>query len=332
MRTRYALLFLMLFTASIENAVGSTSLSYNKKSGLFTISHNTAPTVSAQFVFWHENWHWSDLELTKKKGLGQGRYRIEGKTNAPGTKLSLFADIQQQGARKLIWKIHLDEQASGKKRSWGGIAFTFKNRFFTKGKAAFAPKLTPDRSGWQIRFGANEQPVRVHFAPKPVKLFFEQADKNEIRAYFKSRKGRSAGKLITMTVTLPKSAKITPTLTERLARPSPEWHKNQLLWHSSPVDLSFLNASQKPAGKHGFVRARKGHLYFANGQRARFWGTNLPSYALFGTTAKTAANRRAVSQDLAIIWCASIIMTAYGSIPIFLALKPKQHAASTPDP
>src|SRR6478752_4605430 len=53
-------------------------------------------------------------------------------------------------------------------------------------------------------------------------------------------------------------------------------------WHSAPVDLSFLNASEKPAGKRGFVRAVKGRLVFEDGTPARFWGTNLVAYALFG--------------------------------------------------
>lgn len=53
-------------------------------------------------------------------------------------------------------------------------------------------------------------------------------------------------------------------------------------WHSAPVDLSFLNASEKPAGKHGFVRTVKDKLVFEDGTPARFWGTNVVAYALFG--------------------------------------------------
>lgn len=42
---------------------------------------------------------------------------------------------------------------------------------------------------------------------------------------------------------------------------------------NTAVDLSYL--LDAPAGKHGFMTARDGHFYFANGTRARFWGTNL---------------------------------------------------------
>ncbi|NQU17627.1 MAG: beta-galactosidase [Candidatus Saganbacteria bacterium] len=39
------------------------------------------------------------------------------------------------------------------------------------------------------------------------------------------------------------------------------------------TDLSYLLDS--PAGKHGFMKVKNGHFYFADGTRARFWGTNL---------------------------------------------------------
>ncbi|HEX2950257.1 MAG TPA: carbohydrate binding domain-containing protein [Armatimonadota bacterium] len=49
------------------------------------------------------------------------------------------------------------------------------------------------------------------------------------------------------------------------------------------VSQNITNVSsllEKPAGKHGFVMAKDGHLY-TGGQRIRFWGTNLVSGACF---------------------------------------------------
>ncbi len=62
------------------------------------------------------------------------------------------------------------------------------------------------------------------------------------------------------------------------------WPADKLDWRTSPVDLSFLNASEKPAGKRGFLRAKQDRLVFEDGTVARFWGTNLTAAALFGTT------------------------------------------------
>jgi hypothetical protein len=49
------------------------------------------------------------------------------------------------------------------------------------------------------------------------------------------------------------------------------------------VDLSFLNAGDRPAGRHGTVKAEGDHLVFEDGTPARFWGANLAGPALFGT-------------------------------------------------
>jgi hypothetical protein len=54
-------------------------------------------------------------------------------------------------------------------------------------------------------------------------------------------------------------------------------------WQTSPVDLSFLNARQKPAGGRGFVRIVNSRLAFEDGTPARFWRTNLTAHALFET-------------------------------------------------
>src|SRR5579871_1950399 len=49
----------------------------------------------------------------------------------------------------------------------------------------------------------------------------------------------------------------------------------------SPVDLSFLNVGDQPAGRHGFLHVEGEHLAFADGTEARFWGTNITGRALF---------------------------------------------------
>jgi Cellulase (glycosyl hydrolase family 5) len=59
------------------------------------------------------------------------------------------------------------------------------------------------------------------------------------------------------------------------------WPIDILDWQAAPVDLSFLNAPERPAGKRGFARVAKDNLIFDDGTPARFWGTNLTAYALF---------------------------------------------------
>jgi hypothetical protein len=62
------------------------------------------------------------------------------------------------------------------------------------------------------------------------------------------------------------------------------WPADILDWRQSPVDLSFLNANDRPAGKRGFVKVVGDRLEFEDGSAARFWGTNLTAYALFDTS------------------------------------------------
>lgn len=61
------------------------------------------------------------------------------------------------------------------------------------------------------------------------------------------------------------------------------WHKGVLDWKNSPIDLSFLNQTERPAGKRGFVKAKGDQLIFEDGTVAKFWGTNIAAYTLFAT-------------------------------------------------
>lgn len=62
------------------------------------------------------------------------------------------------------------------------------------------------------------------------------------------------------------------------------WPVSDLAWQTSPVDLSFLNAKEKPAGRRGFVKVAGESLIFEDGSLAHFWGTNLTARALLGTS------------------------------------------------
>ncbi len=62
-----------------------------------------------------------------------------------------------------------------------------------------------------------------------------------------------------------------------------KWTRNILDWETSPIDLSFLNQAERPAGKRGFVKAKGDQLVFEDGTIARFWGTNITAYTLFNT-------------------------------------------------
>jgi hypothetical protein len=77
----------------------------------------------------------------------------------------------------------------------------------------------------------------------------------------------------------------------RYASDERDWLPDTLQWDAWPVDLRHLNASDRPAGRHGPVRAEGDRLVFQDGTEARFWGTNIQAFALFST------NREAIRQQ-----------------------------------
>ncbi len=54
-----------------------------------------------------------------------------------------------------------------------------------------------------------------------------------------------------------------------------------LPWDDMPVDLSFIYKNEKPAGKHGFIKAVGDKFLFEDGTEARFWGTCFNSAQIF---------------------------------------------------
>ena len=48
-----------------------------------------------------------------------------------------------------------------------------------------------------------------------------------------------------------------------------------------PVDISFVFAAEKPAGKHGFLQVSGRNFVFADGTKVKFWGTNFNGAGCF---------------------------------------------------
>ena len=76
------------------------------------------------------------------------------------------------------------------------------------------------------------------------------------------------------------------------------------------ADVSFL--LDAPAGKDGFIRVERGHLYTAAGKRFRIWGVNLSFVAAF-LERKMLLTTRPTLRASASTACASITWT--GALP-----------------
>jgi hypothetical protein len=75
---------------------------------------------------------------------------------------------------------------------------------------------------------------------------------------------------------------------EKLMNPTPvrssentRWMPYVLPWDDAPLDLSFLYADEKPAGRHGFLKVKGTKFFFEDGTEGKFWGTCFNSAANF---------------------------------------------------
>jgi hypothetical protein len=134
----------------------------------------------------------------------------------------------------------------------------------------------------------------MRFDPPLASVYFEMGRKSEIRALFYKGTVPQGRQRFVVTLTMSGDSAIAPTVAERFGLDNEAaWLTNILNWAKAPVDLSFLNAAEKPAGKHSFLKAVNDRLVFAGGTPARLWETNLVSYALFGTVSHDAVRRQA---------------------------------------
>ena len=65
---------------------------------------------------------------------------------------------------------------------------------------------------------------------------------------------------------------------------------------SMPVDISFVFADEKPAGKHGFLKPDGDHFIFEDGAPGRFWGVNFNGGANFPEHADAEKTARRLAQ------------------------------------
>jgi len=265
-----------------ENLHAQTTLQFDAATGLFKVRYQSVAVVQAKFVFWYDKWKWSGVRIRGQVG-SDGTYSLSGQSRTTG--LSINGVASPRGRNEMVWQLDVKESESWKKRQWGGFEFNIATSALKQKGFSPEARLLPDNKGWQLKLQPDQPPLSVRFDPPASQVSFERGQKNKIRVYFVPEKAKRKTYSFRMMVSLPQGGRIVKTLAERLAKPSPKkWYRNLIAWNQSPVDLSFLNADERPAGKHGFLRARGENIIFEDGTPVRFWGTNITAYALFRTS------------------------------------------------
>lgn len=274
---RRGVLALLLLVSATAVVAAPLALTIDDTSGLPRLLKG-GPAMDTSYVFWGPNWSWGRPEI-KPRRSGPFERELGGRVADLG--LTVEGDVKRAGERSLVWRWTIDAAAARQGVIGGGLAFQFDLGAF--GDEMGEPELLPDNRGWAWGRPGGER-VELRFEPALAAVFFDRGGKSQIRAFFHKDEIAAGRRAHTATLSVSGGARLQLPDSERHGLPgAAQWPASALDANTSPVDLSFLNDGNKPAGKRGFVRAVGDRLEFADGTPARFWGVNLSAYALFRT-------------------------------------------------
>lgn len=279
-------LLVLCWVSVSARCYGFDSIVLDGKTGLFVVTDKTLPIVSAKYVGWRENWQWAGVKIKPSHPLKTDK--SAGKIfygDVPKLDID-FTNTIDGNNREFVWSYDWSKRADYPDAIGLGIEFNLKTDSPTFGAAASAPEALPNNEGWRWQTPDGEK-LEVKFSPPLAKIAMDRNKPNVIRAFI--YKAVAAGRektTMTVSTTADASRKAVPVADAAQYDEinTARWHKNILSDTESPIDLSFLNANELPAGKHGLVKAKSDQLVFEDGTPAKFWGANLIAYALFQTS------------------------------------------------
>lgn len=246
--------------------------------GAVEVLYEHAPLVTANYCFWGADWKWAGAAMKVGEADGDST-PVSGAVEALG--LTIDARIRSPSANTLVYTYTLDASRDLGGIIGGGLEFQLRLGSPALPKGAGEPVLLPDHTGWRWPV-AGGGAITVAFKGPVANVYFERGQKNKVRAMLVGEAVEKGTRRIEMTVTLPEGGRVVPSVAQRYGRPDTStWFAGAMAWDASPVDLSFLNAADRPAGRRGFVRAKGDALVWADGTPARFWGGNIAAYAIF---------------------------------------------------
>jgi len=244
------------------------------------IRHRGVPVVTSKNVFWGERFAWAGPAL-KVTARSSQRVEFGGPIRKLGATVRGVAWPRPD--RELRLEIQLDAATAHAGISGGGMAWVFQLDAPTLAGRAGVPELLEDRRGWRWAPAPGET-ILVRFDEPLAQLGFGPGGRKEVRTLYVGSRLERGSHRIGMTLQLPVGGRFTETAAQKYGEAETRgWFRGALRWDTAPVDLSFLNAQDRPAGRRGPVKARGELLVFEDGSPARFWGTNLAAAALFET-------------------------------------------------
>lgn len=258
-------------------------LRIDDKTSLFSVTDNTVEVIQSSYVGWGKNWQWAGANISlKHSGNSENYSNPVFAGQIPDLNINFMGTITPK-ANRIIWTYEWDKKSNYPDAGGFGIQFNIQLTSPSFSAKAQVPELLSNNRGWKWKT-PDGQTIEVLFQPALANIYFEPGQENIIRAMFFS--AINTGKQQT-TMTVNVSNKVTiaePVFQDDTQKKLNQWHQSILLETASPVDLSFLNKNDIPAGRHGFITTNQDKLVFSDGSPAKFWGANVMAYALFSTS------------------------------------------------
>lgn len=268
---------LTISLAFSSNVFSNNTILVNENNGLFSVvgEHDESPVITAHYVAWGENWKWSHIKVKKTISKNKPSSAFQGSVDDLGIN---FESIINKVENTFVWNYKWNSYQLSPKAIGLGIEFSIEGL----ASGAFKnPILLPNNEGWKIQ-NKDGSIITMKFEPSLAEVYFEQGNKQRIRAMFK-KVNDSEIRETKMTVSTSTELNL-QTFSQFILDRRAEWNENILPLKQSPTDLSYLNKSHIPAGRHGRVMADGDKLVFSDGTPASFWGTNIQGRAIFETS------------------------------------------------
>jgi hypothetical protein len=243
--------------------------------GTFRIDYRGAQVMSFHYLFWGASFSWAN-PVVKDVATSNGVTTFVVDVDALGLELAGRISKAGPGEVAVEYTINAKKQLTGV--VGGGLEFNVNLDAAVPGKGNL-PLMLAERRGFTWEAAAPDS-ITVAFDQPLASTFFERDQRSAIRCFLVGSTVEPGSRRVTMRVRLPRGGVVRRSLDERYGHDDRStWYKQTLEWDRWPVDVSFLN--EKPAGKHGRVKADGERLVFEDGTPVRFWGANVQAYALF---------------------------------------------------
>jgi hypothetical protein len=257
--------------------------------GTFVARYKGVEVGSIHYVYWGKAWSWVDMQVkAAPPGAvgGKDAFSVE----IPALGVTIHGSVRKSDKDlTFAYDVETSTVVDGDIR--GGLEFTGKMDSLVLAGQNPDVTLRPEKRGFDWTQASGPGPS-VEFNPPMTSLYFERGHKGQIRCYFDEGRLEPRKRHWTMTIRLPPGGAIRQSIAERYGNDDvSSWTPNTLVWDKWPIDVSFLNDGDRPAGRHGRLRARGDQLVFQDGTVGRFWGANVAAYALFTGSKAEIANQ-----------------------------------------